>query len=200
MVTEQSSIAEADGSVEPKRRRSGLSGGPPSNDVSAARALAPLVRSLLGGEIPVRFELWDGSGFGPTDSSGTLHVRSADALRRILWAPGELGFARAYVAGDIEIEGDMIAMLASLALGRSPRPAVGPAGAAGRLRCRLSGRGHRAAIAGAARGGAGGGTSALPQARRPGRHAPLRRRQRLLRARARAEHDLLVRTFRRCRT
>jgi cyclopropane-fatty-acyl-phospholipid synthase len=114
MVTERSSMPSADGSVEPKTPTFRSVGGPPRNDVSAARALAPLVRSLLGGEIPIRFELWNGSGFGPKDSSGTLHVRSTDALRRILWAPGELGFGRAYVAGDIELEGDLIAMIGDL--------------------------------------------------------------------------------------
>jgi cyclopropane-fatty-acyl-phospholipid synthase len=34
-----------------------------------------------------------------------LVLKSADALRRIMWAPGELGFARAYVAGDIDVVG-----------------------------------------------------------------------------------------------
>jgi cyclopropane-fatty-acyl-phospholipid synthase len=34
-------------------------------------------------------------------------LRSPDALRRITTAPGELGFARAYVAGDLDIEGDV---------------------------------------------------------------------------------------------
>jgi cyclopropane-fatty-acyl-phospholipid synthase len=81
---------------------------------SAAAALSPLVRNLLGDRTPVRFELWDGSSIGPEDGAGTIHVRSADALRRILWAPGELGVGRAYVAGDIEVEGDIVAMLASL--------------------------------------------------------------------------------------
>ena len=38
-------------------------------------------------------------------------IRSPDALRRI-FAPGELGFARAYVAGDLDIEGDIYAALA----------------------------------------------------------------------------------------
>jgi cyclopropane-fatty-acyl-phospholipid synthase len=76
--------------------------------------LSPLVRNLLGVRIPVRFELWDGSSIGPDDGVGTIEVRSADALRRILWAPGELGVGRAYVAGDIEVEGDIIAVLASL--------------------------------------------------------------------------------------
>ncbi len=62
----------------------------------------------------VRLELWDGSHLGPADGVGTIRVRSVAALRRILWAPGELGLARAYVAGDIELEGDVIAVLASL--------------------------------------------------------------------------------------
>jgi len=114
MVTERSSIPRAGGSIEPKAPTLGPVGVSSKNRVSAARALAPLVRGLLGGEFPVRFELWDGSGFGPTDGPGTFHVRSADALRRILWAPGELGFGRAYVAGDIELEGDVIALLTAL--------------------------------------------------------------------------------------
>ena len=32
-------------------------------------------------------------------------MRSPDALRRIITAPGELGIARAYVAGDLDIDG-----------------------------------------------------------------------------------------------
>jgi cyclopropane-fatty-acyl-phospholipid synthase len=39
-------------------------------------------------------------------------LRSPDALRRIATAPGELGFARAYVAGDLDIEGDVYEALA----------------------------------------------------------------------------------------
>jgi cyclopropane-fatty-acyl-phospholipid synthase len=41
-------------------------------------------------------------------------LRSPDALRRIVTAPGELGFARAYVAGDLDIEGDVFEALALL--------------------------------------------------------------------------------------
>ena len=83
-------------------------------NLDAAGALAPVVDSVVRGRLPVRLELWDGSGIGPLDGPGTLRVRSIDALRRILWAPGELGFARAYVAGDIELEGDVIEILRSL--------------------------------------------------------------------------------------
>jgi len=84
---------------------------PPPGSVGAA--LAPLIRALVG-SAPVRFEFWDGSGFGPGDGAGTLRVRSVDALRRILWAPGELGVARAFVAGDLVAEGDIYALLTAL--------------------------------------------------------------------------------------
>ena len=83
-----------------------------------APALAPFVRRLLGDSLPVRLEAWDGSSVGPdpgaTDEDGppvTIVVRSPDALRRILYAPGELGLARAHIAGDIDVEGDIFALL-----------------------------------------------------------------------------------------
>ena len=81
---------------------------------TVAHALRPLLVALLGEDPPVRIELWDGSAFGPVDSVGTITVRSPEALRRMVWAPGELGMARAYVAGDIDFEGDLLAMLAVL--------------------------------------------------------------------------------------
>src|SRR5438067_8899701 len=48
---------------------------------------------------------------GPPDASTAIVVRSPNALRRIVTAPGELGFARAYVAGDIDLEGDVFEAL-----------------------------------------------------------------------------------------
>ena len=33
------------------------------------------------------------------------------ALRRILWAPNELGLVRAYVSGDVDFDGDIFAVL-----------------------------------------------------------------------------------------
>ncbi len=50
---------------------------------------------------------------------------AARALRRMLWAPNELGFARAYVSGDLDIEGDLWAGLEALDAGRRTR-APGP--------------------------------------------------------------------------
>jgi cyclopropane-fatty-acyl-phospholipid synthase len=81
---------------------------------TAAEAMRPLLERLLGLDPDIRVELWDGSSFGRIDGAGTLVVRSPDALRRILWAPGELGVGRAHVAGDLDVEGDVIDVLAVL--------------------------------------------------------------------------------------
>ena len=70
-----------------------------------------LVVQLLGDDLPVRLEAWDGTRLGPEDAPATIVLRSSDALRRIVTAPGELGFARAYVCGDVDIEGDIFAVL-----------------------------------------------------------------------------------------
>jgi cyclopropane-fatty-acyl-phospholipid synthase len=87
---------------------------------SVAETLAPLLRALLGGHPPVRIEFWDGSvadSAGPPDRSsppGTLRINSPDAIRRILWMPNQLGIGRAYVSGDLDADGDFIAMVEAL--------------------------------------------------------------------------------------
>src|SRR5205823_13264156 len=74
-------------------------------------ALASIIESMLGDDLPVAIRAYDGSELGPPDAPATIIVRSPDALRRIITAPGELGFARAYVAGDLDLEGDVFAAL-----------------------------------------------------------------------------------------
>ena len=69
----------------------------------------------------VRIELWDDSAIGPADPIGTIRVHSRDALRRILWAPGELGLAHAHVSGDLDVEGDMVGMLGRSSAQVAPR-------------------------------------------------------------------------------
>ncbi len=73
--------------------------------------MATLIADLLGDDLPVRFVAWDGTTLGPDDAPAQVVLRSPDLLRRVVAAPGELGFARAYVAGDIEVEGDIYAAL-----------------------------------------------------------------------------------------
>ena len=72
----------------------------------AAQRLKGLVEQLLGVPLPVRIRAWDGSQAGPPGAPA-LVVRNRRAVRRLLWKPGELGLARAWVAGDLEIEGDL---------------------------------------------------------------------------------------------
>ena len=76
--------------------------------MTVAEVLEPLVRTTIGTALPIRVDCWDGSSLGPADAA--LHVRftSRRGLRRLLWAPNELGFARAYVSGDVQIEGDLL--------------------------------------------------------------------------------------------
>jgi cyclopropane-fatty-acyl-phospholipid synthase len=62
--------------------------------------------SQAGVILPVGVRAWDGSEAGPPGPP-VLVLRSPQALRRILWRPGELGLARAYVAGDLDVEGDL---------------------------------------------------------------------------------------------
>ncbi|WKX09766.1 class I SAM-dependent methyltransferase [Streptomyces sp. NL15-2K] len=80
----------------------------------AAPRLKSLIEQLLGAPLTLRIRAWDGSQAGPPDAPA-LVVRNRRAVRRLLWKPGELGLARAWVAGDLDIEGDLYAALDELA-------------------------------------------------------------------------------------
>src|SRR5438105_3824702 len=73
--------------------------------------LAAALSRFLGQDPPIAIACFDGSRIGPDDADTTLIVRSPDALRYVLTAPGEIGIARAYVSGMIDVEGDMFAAL-----------------------------------------------------------------------------------------
>jgi len=84
---------------------------PPRGGVAAAAA--PLLEHFFAGPPPVRFEFWDGTTLGPTGPHAVL-VRAPDAVRRLVWAPGDLGLARAFVTGDLGFEGDIFEVLSLL--------------------------------------------------------------------------------------
>ncbi len=67
--------------------------------------IADMVASLTAEEPPLRFEAYDGSGFGPVDSSVTMRLVNERGLRFLATAPGDLGMARAYVSGDLVLDG-----------------------------------------------------------------------------------------------
>ncbi|MFF6781634.1 class I SAM-dependent methyltransferase [Streptomyces sp. NPDC012510] len=76
----------------------------------AASRMSALFEQALGAPLPVRLRAWDGSTAGPPDAPA-LVVRNRRALRRLLWKPGEVGLARAWVAGDLGVDGDLYAVL-----------------------------------------------------------------------------------------
>ncbi|HEY3478333.1 MAG TPA: SAM-dependent methyltransferase, partial [Streptomyces sp.] len=67
---------------------------------TSADRLGQLLATALGGPLPLRLRAWDGSEYGPADAPVVV-VRSRSALRRMVWRPGELGLADAYIAGDL---------------------------------------------------------------------------------------------------
>ena len=76
--------------------------------------VASFVSSIFDGQLPFRVEAFDGSTAAPSVNSPanniTLKILSRDALVRFVSRPGELGLARAYVAGDIDVDGDLDAL------------------------------------------------------------------------------------------
>ena len=70
-------------------------------------ALAEVFESFVGPDAPVEFMAYDGSHAGQAGSSVKITVRSPAAVAYLAQAPGALGLARAYVAGQLDVEGDM---------------------------------------------------------------------------------------------
>jgi cyclopropane-fatty-acyl-phospholipid synthase len=79
-----------------------------------ALTLAELFELLFDDCTAVGFRAYDGSTLTPSGSVGMVEIRTPRALRYLVSAPGELGLARAYVMGDLEIHGDLHATLRSL--------------------------------------------------------------------------------------
>ncbi|CAM5390825.1 SAM-dependent methyltransferase [Streptomyces avidinii] len=96
----------------------------------AAPRLAVVAERLLGAPLPVRVRAWDGSEAGPPDGP-VLVIHDRRAVRRMLWRPGEMGLARAWVAGELTVEGnlfDLLDRVAGLLWEREQEPPpIGPA-------------------------------------------------------------------------
>ena len=76
--------------------------------------LSDVFTTFFDDDVPVAFRAFDGSSAGPRDPVATLEVRSPDAVRHLMFARGELGLARAYVSGGVEVHGDMHTTIAEL--------------------------------------------------------------------------------------
>jgi cyclopropane-fatty-acyl-phospholipid synthase len=73
---------------------------------AAADRVVHILERLLGTPVPLRIRAWDGSVAGATDGP-TLLINSRRALRRLIWQPDEVGLGRAWVTGEIDVDGDL---------------------------------------------------------------------------------------------
>ncbi len=76
--------------------------------------LADVFQLIIGGDAPVRFRGFDGSVAGPADAPVTVEIRSPRGLSYLATSPGDVGLARAYIMGDLEVDGDLYTAMTSL--------------------------------------------------------------------------------------
>ena len=67
--------------------------------------LGEIFTTLFGDDVPLRFQAYDGSSAGNHDAAIGLRLATPRAASYLATAPGSLGMARAYIQGDLEVEG-----------------------------------------------------------------------------------------------
>jgi cyclopropane-fatty-acyl-phospholipid synthase len=98
--------------------------------MSRTMTIGDAVGSLLRDGMPVRFTAYDGSSAGPPDAPVGLELLNRRGLAYMMTAPGDLGLARAYAAGDLVLHGvhpgdpyDALKLLQNHTKFRRPAPA-----------------------------------------------------------------------------
>ncbi len=86
--------------------------------------LAEVLATFVGPDVDVEFTAYDGSSYGRRGSDVGLDVRSPRAVSLLMSSPGQLGLARAYVAGELEVRGDLYTALDRLARHGVSRPGL----------------------------------------------------------------------------
>ncbi|WP_174185389.1 class I SAM-dependent methyltransferase [Nocardia barduliensis] len=74
-------------------------------DLGTKLSIAEIFETLVEGEVPIRLTAYDGSSTGPADSKFALDIRTPRGINYLATAPGDLGMARAYIAGDMAATG-----------------------------------------------------------------------------------------------
>src|SRR6478672_11603437 len=67
--------------------------------------LAEILEIFAAGQLPLKFTAYDGSTAGSEEAELGLHLKTPRGTTYLATAPGDLGFARAYVSGDLEPHG-----------------------------------------------------------------------------------------------
>ncbi len=81
--------------------------------ITVAARIDRAVRRGTGGPLPVRIRAWDASEAGPIGGPVAV-LRGRRAIRRLVYSPGELGLADAYISGDLDVEGDLSTALGTV--------------------------------------------------------------------------------------
>ncbi len=80
------------------------------NPKDATRAIYDLMAAAVPGAAPA-LRTWDGDRWGPSDAAATLVLQHPGSLRALMLPPGDLTAGEAYVYDDVDIEGDIVAMM-----------------------------------------------------------------------------------------
>jgi cyclopropane-fatty-acyl-phospholipid synthase len=77
--------------------------------------IAPVLAEVVAPGAPLAFDAFDGSSTGSADAVCRIRIRDPHALNYVATAPSDLGLARAYVSGYLDVEGDIYTALLMLA-------------------------------------------------------------------------------------
>lgn len=77
----------------------------PARDPDRKLTLAEVLEIFAPGRMPLKFTAYDGSSAGPDDAHLGIDLRTPRGTTYLATAPGDLGLARAYVSGDLELLG-----------------------------------------------------------------------------------------------
>jgi len=77
----------------------------PTPPASGPMTIAEIVEAVTQAPLPVRLTAYDGSATGSVDAPLAMHLKNPRGMAYIATAPGDLGLARAYVSGDLELGG-----------------------------------------------------------------------------------------------
>ncbi len=73
--------------------------------VGGTMTIAQIVEAVIEPPLPFRLKAYDGSSAGPDDAALGVEVVRPRAMNYLATAPGDLGMARAYIAGDVHFTG-----------------------------------------------------------------------------------------------
>ncbi|MGE2736577.1 class I SAM-dependent methyltransferase [Mycolicibacterium vaccae] len=76
-----------------------------AHHASGKLSLSEILEVLAGGRLPLRFSAYDGSTAGAEDADLGLELLTPRGTTYLATAPNDLGLARAYISGDLELHG-----------------------------------------------------------------------------------------------